>query len=124
MVKRCTIDKVEWSMTLKPGDEVALRESHGIWDDTFKIVKVEKVTKTGQVKIEGIEEKFVNGAKRSASKLRYNYGGDGIEPIVDEIIEEIKREKLLRYLKDKHAEHLKTDQLEKLVNFFKENELA
>lgn len=105
----------EWLRCLNIGDTVAFnigRYGH----DRYVIDKVNKITSGGKIK----------------TRLGYEFNKYGVckvdqwhsfflQPVTDEIMEQIKREKLLKLITEANFSNLTTNQLEKIAFIMQES---
>jgi len=101
----------QWLNSLKVGDIVAEHTSH-YGDNTYSIVTIEKITKTGQIKVSGNDSKYKNGREMG------NSGSWSISrhivPITDEIKESVERRKLLNFIEKTKWGEVTTEKLRKI----------
>jgi hypothetical protein len=108
-----------WIETLKPGDEVAFDERSGGWyASRYRILKVERTTKTQIITLTG---------HRFRKKDGQEVGGElwkNIEPVTDAVREKIRRQiavsrfKAIRMKPDNYT----TDQLEAVIEILERKE--
>jgi len=109
------MDSKTWLKTLKVGDEVAI-ERYSLEKYEYSIHKIEKITPTGQIKLEGKEVRFKNGVEMRRTGA-WDFP-DEIKPVTDEIrmrIEESRlRRKLISALTKINISELPTEKLRKI----------
>lgn len=108
-----------WLKTLKVGDKVA--HLHRVYGQTdYSIGRIEKITPTRQIKLEGYATKFKNGEMIDTSVWKTTT--NKIVPIDDKVKESIERTRLTRFLKNVEFDKLNLQQLRdirKIVEGFK-----
>lgn len=97
-----------WLDGLKVGDKVALfYQQYGTVD--YSIVKVEKITPTRQIKLDGYSIKFKNGDMIDTSTWKTTTRR--IVPITDEIRGFLEKKKLVAFIQKAEMDKLNIQQL-------------
>lgn len=78
----------DWISQLKVSDEVAVHRIH-LNHTTYRIVTIEKITKTGLIKVSGNEAKYRNGIEMGNSGTWTV--SEYLEPVTEEVRESIER---------------------------------
>ena len=100
-----------WLNCLKVGDKVAYYRSH-YGDVDYSIVKIEKITPTRQIKLDGYMTKFKNGEMIDTSAWKTST--NKIVPITDEVREYIERTRLSAFIKKVDFDKLGLQQLREI----------
>ena len=109
----------EWVTGLSVGDKVAVRSSY-YSTVSYRIATIEKITKTGQIKVSGSDKRYKNGEEmgnRDSWSTRAC-----LVPITEEVREYLKRSRLLSELRSMDLEKLTTSQLEEIKKIIERNE--
>jgi hypothetical protein len=100
-----------WLESLQVGDKVAECTSH-YGDVSYSISTIEKITKTGQIKVTGNDSKYKNGKEMGNSGSwsidRY------IVPVTDEVRENVERMRLLYFIEKTQFKNVETEKLRKI----------
>jgi predicted HNH restriction endonuclease len=104
----------EWMMSLKPGDEVAMK-NYGLHiplriASEWRIATVTKVTKTGQIEIHGVNGKFkaqYNKALNSQAKYE-------IVPLTKEIEDDNEKYEIIAFIDKADMKVLSIEQLRQI----------
>ena len=97
-----------WLDSLKVGDNVVFYRSHyGTVD--YSIVKIERITPTRQIKLEGYDTKFKNGEMIDTSVWQTTT--KKIVPITDEVREFIEKERLVPFINKTELDKLSVQKL-------------
>lgn len=102
-------DNQEWLDSLKEGDMVALR-IFTYSNFKYRIAKITRITPTRIIKVDGYEFNK-NGKQRGRSTWGYNIY---LEPITQDILDEVEKEKLFRRLNNIKFQELSLDKLRKI----------
>lgn len=103
---------------LKAGDEVAIE--HGYSNISYRIVKIEKVTPSGQIVVQSGLRFSSDGVELGANKFRR----DRLYPITDKIRASIQRDSDISYIQRVHWKTVNNDQLTRIVAILKETEIV
>lgn len=97
-----------WLNSLKVGDKVAI-ESRYYGDKTYEISKITKITKTRQMEVDDISEKYKNGvAPGSWGRSRR------IVPITQDVKDYLEMKKLMNAIGSIKLNELNLDQLRQI----------
>lgn len=109
----------EWVSGLSVGDEVAVRRSY-YSNVSYRITTIERITKTGQIKVVGTDVRYKNGEEMG---LRDSWSTRAcLVPVNDEVREHMKRSMLLSELGSMKLENLTTLQLEDIKKIIERKE--
>lgn len=109
----------EWVAGLSVGGKVAVRDSY-YSTISYRIATIEKITKTGQIKVSGSDKRYKNGEEMGH---RDSWGTRAcLVPITEEVREHLKRSRLLSELRSMDFEKLTTSQLEEIKKIIERNE--
>lgn len=100
-----------WLNGLKVGDKVAYYRSH-YGDVSYSIEKIEKITPTRQIKLDGYMTKFKNGEMIDTSVWKTTT--NKIVPITDEVREYIEKRRISAYLNKVDFDKLSLPQLREI----------
>jgi hypothetical protein len=100
-----------WLNGLKVGDKVALLyRRYG--ETSYSIAKIEKITPTRQIKLDGYATKFKNGDMIDTSTWKTTT--NRIVPITDDVKEYIEKKRLIAFIKKVELDKLDVQQLRKI----------
>ena len=108
---------IKWLKSLKEGDEVCYARSWRSVDLPYKIIKVERITKTGWIKTDN-NMTFVDGHERGKT-----YGWEGrktIQPVTNNIHLAIHEHQLRNYFSSFTFKDFTYEELVKISNFMTE----
>lgn len=110
------IDRKQWLEQLKEGDSVAIKT--GSYGRRYYVIrKITRITPTRRITLDD-GSKFNNNGIEMGNKGRWN-PSETIEPITQEILDSIQREKLLYQISNTKFQSFSLDSLKKIAEIIR-----